>query len=712
MKRKEVGGARLGSGGKLTQSLSAYEMSTHDLSKAFRSSMATGTLVPTYVEFVQKGDVWEFDIESAIHTYPTNGPIFGNFKFQVDAFTADLRLYNKQLHNNTTGLGNKMNRVMFPQMRLNAKNPNIDGGELNIQQISPDSLLAYLGIRGIGTREEGLGENRGRVEVLRQAMPLLMYWDIYKEYYSNKQEEIGYCIGTEIESGEEPVIESITWYDPKNPGRFHELEKNWENWPEAGLRDMKNIYIPKGAHVTVRGQNLVRNSIKWSKLRNLGGGKGEVVETYIEEFLEGDPRQMWDEIYADENGSQIVYSGLRYETALMGEYTYPGETELIRNEKETAWEWDGTTTGTISGGIKLVEFPLNNIDDMRMNIFDQPVTSPLTIGYTEEENAVLPYIQTTGQTNVTGGAVNANSNMNSYYTMSGLGIKTYQSDRFNNWLNKTWIEEINDKSAVDVSSGNFTMDALNLAKKIYKLENRIAISGNTYQDWLEAVYGQDTHGAAEMPVYRGGYSCMISFDTVVSSSDATTAAGDDQPLGTLGGRGTTRHEKGGRLRFKAEEHCFVMIIASITPIIDYAQGNKWWTMLETMDDIHKPQFDGIGFQDLPIYEMAAWDTKVDAEGNEIHHSLGKQPSWTHYQTNQNEVYGNFARETKEAWMVLQRRYDWDEMGLLKDGTTYIDPVKYNYIFADTALSNQPFWVQIGFGAEARRIMSANQMPNL
>ena len=38
-------------------------------------------------------------------------------------------------------------------------------------------------------------------------------------------------------------------------------------------------------------------------------------------------------------------------------------------------------------------------------------------------------------------------------------------------------------------------------------------------------------------------------------------------------------------------------------------------------------------------------------------------------------------------MVLNRRYDKTSTGALKDGTTYIDPAKFNNIFAETAFTN-------------------------
>ena len=62
----------------------------------------------------------------------------------------------------------------------------------------------------------------------------------------------------------------------------------------------------------------------------------------------------------------------------------------------------------------------------------------------------------------------------------GLAVKTYQSDIFNNWINTEWIDGengINAITAVDVSDGKLELDTLILAKKVYNMLNRIAISG-------------------------------------------------------------------------------------------------------------------------------------------------------------------------------------------------------------------------------------------
>ena len=62
----------------------------------------------------------------------------------------------------------------------------------------------------------------------------------------------------------------------------------------------------------------------------------------------------------------------------------------------------------------------------------------------------------------------------------GLLLKTYQSDIFNNWIKTEWIDGENGISAITAISttgDKFTIDQLNLSKKVYDMLNRIAVSG-------------------------------------------------------------------------------------------------------------------------------------------------------------------------------------------------------------------------------------------
>ena len=290
--------------------------------------------------------------------------------------------------------------------------------------------------------------------------------------------------------------------------------------------------------------------------------------------------------------------------------------------------------------------------------------------------------------------------------MGGLCLKTYQSDLFNNWVNKEWVDGdngINAVTDVDVSSGKLNLDALNLAQKVYNMLNRIAISGGSYKDWIETVYTTDYYFRAETPVYEGGMSTTIDFEAVVSNS-ASTASGVEEPLGSLAGRGFNRGKKGGQIVIKCNEPCYIIGIASITPNVDYSQGNDWDMMqLKTMDDLHKPQMDGIGYQDLLSNQMNGRANTNDA--------IGKQPAWLNYMTDVNKTYADFAAGEKESYMVLNRIYDVNETtGEITNPSTYISPKDYTYIFATNTDTNRDFWVQIGKRIIARRVMSAAQIP--
>jgi hypothetical protein len=350
-------------------------------------------------------------------------------------------------------------------------------------------------------------------------------------------------------------------------------------------------------------------------------------------------------------------------------------------------------------------FPLTEIDDLREYILSKG-REKIVVGRNSDEKLKSNFIykvlfpenyEETDKDKIIYPIINME--------MGGLCLKTHQSDLFNNWVNKEWVDGdngINAVTDVDVSDGKLNLDALNLAQKVYNMLNRIAISGGSYKDWIETVYTTDYYFRAETPIYEGGMSTTIDFEAVVSNS-ASTASGIEEPLGSLAGRGFNQGKKGGKIVIKCNEPCYIIGIASITPNVDYSQGNDWdMIQLDTMDDLHKPQLDGIGYQDLLSNQMHG-----RAKLNE---AIGKQPAWLNYMTDVNRTYADFAAGETESYMVLNRVYDVNENGEIINPSTYISPKDYTYIFATNTDTNRDFWVQIGKRIIARRVMSAAQIP--
>ena len=119
-----------------------------------------------------------------------------------------------------------------------------------------------------------------------------------------------------------------------------------------------------------------------------------------------------------------------------------------------------------------------------------------------------------------------------------LGIKTYQSDLFNNWLSTEWIDGtngINAITAIDTSTGSFNIDTLNLSKKVYDMLNRIAVSGGSYDDWLDAVYTHERYQKAETPMYMGGLIKEVIFQEVINNSE-TQGDGNTQVVAIVTGK--------------------------------------------------------------------------------------------------------------------------------------------------------------------------------
>lgn len=679
--KKTLGGDRLRSESKMEVYLPNFGRSSHNVGKIIRTSQACGTIVPYWCQIGLDGTTFYIDITTKVKTLPTTGPVFGSFKHQIDVFVIPIRLYIAALHNNALGVGLNMSKVLLPRFLVYSANTSIYENDTNRGHVNPSSLLAYLGIKGFG--------HSGVNQQLRSfpAIFNLAYWDIFKNYYANKQEERAYVITgidhtwktLSVGSG---VSWSRTWTENKSAA--YKIEPTTEKPKFIKLEFEENV-SPEEVNEIQFLTNIPGSTQKLNVLTKLG-------DSFV--FERTDPDALGIKAPDNPRKATKVYA-----------YKVKQTIQIAYNMDEAG---QNLITMPDNQKIKLTQFPLKNIDDERTKILAAPSTSAYTIN-----NLTMPYGAATATLDLPNyDRSKTYHSSNAWFSQAGLAVKTYLSDRFNNWLNTEWIDGttggINAITAVDVSDGKLTMDALILQKKIFNMLNRVAITDGTYQAWREATYGIRSATLPESPIFCGGMQSEIAFDEIVSNS-----ATDEEPLGTLAGRGIATMYKSGRgLKIKCTEPSMIMALGSITPRIDYSQGNKWWTRLHNMDDFHKPTLDAIGFQELITDELAAWNTEVTEQAEVAYQSLGKQPSWIEYTTDVNETYGEFAAGMPLSFMCLNRVYEEDKNGSIKNSSTYIDPTIYNNIFAESRLSSQNFWVQVAFDVTARRVMSAKQIPNL
>lgn len=669
----KIGKNTLGDNNKLSVSLREYGRSTHDLSYAWRSPMGVGTLVPFMKIIALPGDTFDLNLDTKVLTHPTVGPLFGQFKMQLDVFTCPLRLYQAQLHNNALNIGLDMKKVKLPKFAQNyktidEKNPKVS------KKTGKGSLAEYLGLRY---------EPIGRTKVTNvNAVPYFAYYDVFKNFYANKQEEYFMLMGGSM------IINGGTVATEDGSNFIRTMEG--EGIPDYGYINRQQLN---------EKFNVTLNKSLWESFRNVG------IMTVWCGLTDG--REISLEIPVNKNYTTsevgenitITFTGTQYAKYKVSEGTIKvGQTYELTGMSKIVTE--GTEIKKYTSSYKLEE-----IDNLREYILKQGKKEVLIESTTKEEWLSTSFIKDVLVGTAPAGTNEPKTKMPIIQMeMGGLCLKTLQSDIFNNWVNKEWVDGDNGIKAITdvaITDGKLNLDSLNIAQKVYNMLNRIAVSGGSYKDWIETVYTTDYYFRAETPVYEGGMSTIIDFEAVVSNS-ASKASGVEEPLGSLAGRGFNGQKKGGRIKIKVNEPCYIMGIASITPLVDYSQGNDWDNWLETMDDLHKPQLDGIGYQDLMQNKMHGLANPVLA--------VGKQPAWLDYMTNFNKTFADFAAGEQESYMVLNRIYNVDDEGNITNATTYINPKDYTYIFATNSETNRDFWVQIGCGVTARRVMSAAQIP--
>lgn len=655
---RTLGKNTLGDNNKMKVAMRDYDMSTHDISTIFRSSVGVGMLVPFCKILCQKGDIIDLNLINKTLSQPTLGPLFGSFKLQHFMFFGSFRLYNSWLHNNRTGIGMKMSDIKLPMMLAQTYGTASDAKT----NISASALYKYLGWSK--SRRTGTNSTQG---VYKNGVPLLMYLDIFKNFFANTQEDKFYMLKG---VGEVKLYIQKTYKDLNNG--IYIIGKNQNSVKIINTTTM-------AAGVILNNYTPFWNSIKVKILESDGGLYNKTLS----------------QLTSNANSATITLdkvSANPYATILQF-FTTKETANFIKTE--------------------LKQYDLKLLDQIRDVILHKKGNETLILHGTNLDASQNGSAELKSMFD---DLVASQSNR-----LGGMLLKTYDSDIFNNWVKTDWIDGaggITEITSIDITAndGKLTMDALNLQQKVYNMLNRIAVAGGTYRDWLETVYTAGKYlDRPETPVFIGGMTQYIEFDEVISKSATETEYGS-QPLGDIAaiGRGG-KPLNNGHIHYQCEEPGYIMGLMAITPMIDYSQGNDFDLNLQTIDDLHKPALDGIGYQDLIQEQMVGETSEYQGGGNinQIKHlAANKTVAWIDYMTNYNRTYGDFAAGEALDFMVLNRRYEVSSNNTIADLTTYIDPQKHIEIFADTSIDSQNFWVQTVVQATRRGNYSAKQIPFL
>nr|UCS96106.1 MAG: major capsid protein [Microviridae sp.] len=159
------------------------------LSRSNKFSSDAGHLYPILVEECLPGDSFSIRFDNDVKTYPLLSPLLGSFRQQVALFFIPTRLYVQAMD---------QNRLMFNPSTVTY--PVFSAGQVASSQdlsmfdtrVKKSSILDCLGYFA-GSLEVGGTTGEG---VLLNAIPLIGYYDIFRNYFANTQEDDFYIMSS------------------------------------------------------------------------------------------------------------------------------------------------------------------------------------------------------------------------------------------------------------------------------------------------------------------------------------------------------------------------------------------------------------------------------------------------------------------------------------------------------------------------------------
>lgn len=153
-----------------------------------RLSMDFNYLVPVGLWDVPADHHFECDMHSVLSSNPTLTPILGNVKWRAEAYFVPKATYIRELRNN-----NRMRldrNYSFPYVSIGQVNGNDDFTEYS----APTSLVEYIGSHPAGLTNHTFAYPQAsgyseKFPVLN-GIPILMYYDIYRNFYINPQDDL------------------------------------------------------------------------------------------------------------------------------------------------------------------------------------------------------------------------------------------------------------------------------------------------------------------------------------------------------------------------------------------------------------------------------------------------------------------------------------------------------------------------------------------
>lgn len=311
----------------------------------------------------------------------------------------------------------------------------------------------------------------------------------------------------------------------------------------------------------------------------------------------------------------------------------------------------------------------------------------------------------------------------------GCFLAQYERDMLTTLLQSVNVEDISVEVDIENNKGRFNINELRLRNREQLKADRFGISGGRWSRLLRSVWGSDTNSKMDIPQLLGAHSFYVSAQSIMSNSDTESADGETGAcLGQLSSVFDTRDLDGSTFNYVSDDYAVAFCIASIVPDVVYTQGLGKGLDEVRFDDEYYPQFDAIGFSDVPRYKYNALpsyspDGMIDTQngGNSYNTVVGKNIAWIDLISNVNRAHGNMANDRYFETWILSRKFE-KIIGLdpVRPGvptpivsiSPYVNPLDYQYIFTAQSSTDQNFILQVRFDVNAVRSKGKYYMPTL
>lgn len=265
---------------------------------------------------------------------------------------------------------------------------------------------------------------------------------------------------------------------------------------------------------------------------------------------------------------------------------------------------------------------------------------------------------------------------------------------------------------------NSTFGILELRKAQFEQRYKeILGSGqNEYKTIIRKIFGIDVPDTlADMPVYLGGHTNTIEWNTQVNSNlqgQNPDAPESNRATITATGAGSSQSDK---ISYDVKEHGIFMAVYHAQPVIDYALNALHFDAVKTeFDDYANPVFDQLGFEEIPAYFLnvsrAVFENIPEAGDPTFYGltfgTLGYTNRYFDYKTSIDQTLGNF-RESQSYWLAPVN-FDYLKNFIVSKrnpngSVTYSMDLNANFFKVDPHLLDPIFYVKTSNGVPSDQL---------